>query len=212
MHDGAIGFRFGKEHLDLFRFTGETAPKITDDTHILVVRIFAVNITGKIDQLLSQFLLLKRPHLSQLHIGGKLAFFQQQPNAVGNILPGQNLCVTGIPGRISIRDVHTVLCIPCRYLGISKLQTIAAVIGLLDEGQQGFPGKPLGIFNGNAGTGIVRIAANPEKLIDILLGHGKSGGCYFCTLRFCDVLDLFCFRCKEGKLISCYVRFVIRQA
>ena len=49
---------------------------------------------------------------------------------------------------------------------------------------------------------IFRIAAIAEKLVNILLGHGKSGGCDFCTLRFGDVCNLLGFRGEERELFT----------
>ena len=57
-------------------------------------------------------------------------------------------------------------------------------------------------------TVILRVAAVAEKLVNILLGHGKSGGCDFCTLRFGDVCNLLGFRGEEGKLFSLDGRFI----
>ena len=60
----------------------------------------------------------------------------------------------------------------------------------------------LGVFNGDPHPVVLRVAAIAEELVNILLGHGKSGGCRLDTLRFVDSLDLFVFACKERNLFS----------
>ncbi len=49
---------------------------------------------------------------------------------------------------------------------------------------------------------MVCIAAKAQEMVDFLLGKRKSEGRFCCALRFCNVLDLFGFCRKEGKLLT----------
>ena len=81
------------------------------------------------------------------------------------------------------------------------------MVGLFQKIHQIVHWLLFGVLNGDPCAVIFRIAAIAEKLINILLGHGKSGGCDFCTLRFGDVCNLLGFRGEEGKLFSLDGRF-----
>ena len=104
--------------------------------------------------------------------------------------------------------MHTVLGVPCAHLCGAKLQAVTAVIGLFQKIHQIVHWLLFSVFNGNPCPVIFRIAAIAEKLVNIFLGYGKSGGCDFCTLRFGDVCNLLGFRGEEGKLFSLDGRFV----
>ena len=90
----------------------------------------------------------------------------------------------------------------------AKLQAVAAVVGLFQKIHQIVHWLLFSVFNGNPCPVLFRIAAIAEKLVNIFLGYGKSGGCDFCTLRFCDIGYLLGFRGEEGKLFSLDGRFV----
>lgn len=47
---------------------------------------------------------------------------------------------------------------------------------------------------------IFHIAAGSEKVINDILGHGKSRGCLLRTLCFINRLYLLIFTCEEGNL------------
>ena len=118
-----------------------------------------------------------------------------------HILPGQDLGCSCISGTGAVGNTHTIFTIPCRYLGFAKGKAIAAVVGLLNEIQHLFHGQLLRILNGQPGSGIVCVTSSQKNLIDIFLGHSKSGGCCNGTLRLVDVCNLFRFCGKEGKLL-----------
>ena len=155
---------------------------------------------GHIPKLLRKLALFKGSALCQFHICGKLPLFQQLANPDCHILPRENLCVSGIPGGVAIGQVHPVLGVPCAHLCGAKLQAVTAVIGLFQKIHQIVHWLLLSILNGNPCAVIFRVAAVAEKLVNILLGHGKSGGFDFCTLRFGDVCNLLGFRGEEREL------------
>ena len=138
----------------------------------------------------------------QFHIRCELALLQQLPNSCRHILPTDNLRCPGILCAIAIGKVHTVLAIPCGYLGIPKLDAVSSLIGLFQIVRQGFHRLLLGKFIRYPHSVIHGVAANAKHLIDVLLGHGKSGGCCFCTLRFCDILNLLRFGGEHGQLFA----------
>ena len=49
-------------------------------------------------------------------------------------------------------------------------------------------------------AGLLGIAAQPQKMVYILLGQRRSKGCSLCTLRFYDGLDLFRLRVEHTEL------------
>lgn len=116
--------------------------------------------------------------------------------------------VFGKPGGAAIGQVYPVLGVPCAHLCGAKLQAVTAVVGLFQKIHQIVHWLLFGVFNSNPCAVIFCVASHPEKLVNILLGHGKSGGCDFCTLRFGDVCNLLGFRGEEGKLFSLDGRFV----
>ena len=133
-HDDTIVFGIRQKSPYLLHFVRKTTPKITDDAHIAVVGSFVVNIPCHIDELFCQLLLFKGTHFSQFHITGKAALIQKLSDPGIHILPGYYLSISGIPGRVTVGNVHTIPGIPSTYLGISEFQAVAAVIGLFDEG------------------------------------------------------------------------------
>ena len=199
-HNRLIGFRLRQENHQLFRFLREAAPEGADDAHMSGFNGFFAHVVGHIPKLLRKLALFKGSALCQLHIGGKLPLFQQLANPDSHILPRQNLCVFGKPGGAAIGQVHPVLGIPSAHLCGAELQAVTAVIGLFQKIHQIVHWLLFGVFNGNPCAVIFRVAAVAEKLVNILLGHGKSGGCDFCTLRFGDVCNLLGFRGEEREL------------
>ena len=161
---------------------------------------FFAHVVGHIPKLLRKLALFKGSALCQLHIGGKLPLFQQLANPDSHILPRENLSISGISGGTAVSDVHTVLGVPCAHLCTVKLQAVTAVVGLFQKIHQMVHWLLFGVFNGNPRPVILRVAAIAEKLVNIFLGHGKSGGCDFCTLRFGDVCNLLGFRGEEREL------------
>ena len=201
-HNRLIGFRLRQENHQLFCFLREAAPEGADNAHISRFNSFFADIVGHIPKLLRKLALFKGAALCQLHIGGKLPQFQQLANPDCHILPRENLCVFGKPGGVAVGNVHTVLGIPGAHLCGAKLQAAAAVVGLFQKIHQIVHWLLFGVFNGNPYAVIFRIAAVAEKLVNVLLGHGKSGGCDFCTLRFGDVCNLLGFRGEERELFT----------
>ena len=55
-------------------------------------------------------------------------------------------------------------------------------------------------LQGNDRAGVLGVAAQPQEMVDVLLGQRKSGGRLRCALRFSDALYLFCFRGEQVKL------------
>ena len=163
---------------------------------------FFAHVVGHIPKLLRKLALFKGAALCQLHIGGKLPLVQQLANPDSHILPRENLGVSGIPGGVAIGQVHSVLGVPRAHLYGAKLQAVTAVIGLFQKIHQMVHWLLFGVFNGNPRPVILRVAAIAEKLVNILLGHGKSGGCDFCTLRFGDIGYLPGFRGEERELFT----------
>ena len=201
-HNCLIGFRLRQENHQLFRFLREPAPEGADDAHMSRFNSFFAHVVGHIPKLLRKLALFKGAALCQLHIGGKLPLFQQLANPDCHILPRENLGVSGIPGGVAIGQVHTVLGVPRAHLYGAKLQAVTAVIGLFQKIHQIVHWLLFGVFNGNPCPMIFRVAAIAEKLVNILLGHGKSGGCDFCTLRFGDIGYLLGFRGEERELFT----------
>ena len=202
VHDRLVGLRVRQQIHELFRFFRETTPERANDAHIPRLYSFLAYITGHIQKLLRKLPLLEGPALCQLHIGSKLPLLQQLTNSVGNILPRDDLGIGGIPGGAAIGQAYTVLGIPCAYLLTIELQAIAAMVGLFQENYQIVLRLLLGVFNGDPYPVVLCVAAIAEELVNILLGHGKSGGCNSCTLRLGNVCNLLGFRGEEGKLLS----------
>ena len=169
---------------------------------------FFAHVVGHIPKLLRKLALFKGSALCQLHIGGKLPLFQQLANPDCHILPRENLGISGISGGAAIGQVHPVLDIPGAHLCGAKLQAVAAVIGLFQKIHQIVHWLLFGVFNGNPCAVILRVAAIAKKLVNILLGHGKSGECDFCTLCFGDVCNLLGFRGEERELFTPDMGFV----
>ena len=207
-HNRLIGFRLRQENHQLFRFLREAAPEGADNAHMPGFNGFFADVVGHIPKLLRKLALFKGSTLCQLHIGGKLPPFQQLANPGSHILPRENLGVFGKPGGAAIGQVYPVLGVPCAHLCGAKLQAVTAVVGLFQKIHQIVHWLLFGVFNSNPCAVIFCVASHPEKLVNILLGHGKSGGCDFCTLRFGDVCNLLGFRGEEGKLFSLDGRFV----
>ena len=201
-HNRLIGFRLRQENNELFCFLREAAPEGAHDAHMSGFHGFFAHVVGHIPKLLRKLALFKGAALCQFHIGGKLPQFQQLANSDGNILPRENLGVFGIPGGAAIGQVHPVLGIPGAHLCGAKLQAVTAMIGLFQKIHQIVHWLLFGVFNGNPWAVILRVAAVAEKLVNIFLGHGKSGGCDFCTLRFGDVCNLLGFRGEERELFT----------
>ena len=60
----------------------------------------------------------------------------------------------------------------------------------------------LGVFYDDPHPVVLCIASIAEELVNILLGHGKSGGGNFRTLRLGNICNLLGFCWKKGNLLS----------
>ena len=130
VHDCLVGLRVRQQIYELFRFFRETTPERANDAHIPRFHSFLAYITGHIPKLFCKLPLFKSSALGQFHIGGEPSLFQQFSNSDGNILPRDNLGISGIPGGVAIGQAHTVLGIPSAYFLTIELQAIAAMVCL----------------------------------------------------------------------------------
>ena len=126
--------------------------------------------------------------LGQLHIGGKLAGLQKLADTLGGALPGNDLGGLVITGRLSVRQVDAVLGIPYG----NAANPVAAGIEVLQIGCDLGGGLLLFKSCHNAFTLPVRVASQPQHMVDVGLGKRKSRGCLH-ILCFVYSLDLFRF-------------------
>ena len=132
----------------------------------------------------------------QFDVGSKLTSFQKLTNPLCGSRPGNHLGRPVIPGRFSMGQADALLVVPYGH----ATNAIASVVEPLQIGSNFFGGfllfkcshNPLPLPDG--------IATQTQDVINLFLGKGKSGGCRFCTLRFCNGFNLFRLCGEEGKL------------
>ena len=131
----------------------------------------------------------------QLHIGGKLALLQKLADTLGGALPGNDLGGLVITGRLPVGKMDAVLGIPCG----DAADPVAAVIERFQY--LGNFGGGFLLFKGRNHTLplSVRVAAQPQHMVNIRLGKRKSRGCFH-ILCFVYDSDLFVFGEEETQL------------
>ena len=132
----------------------------------------------------------------QLHIGGKLTFLQKLSNTLGGALPGYDLGRLVVTGRLPMGKTDTVLGIPCGDAADPVAAMVQIFQGIRDLGG----GLLLLKDRHNAFPLAVRVAAQPQHMVDVSLGKRKSRGCFH-ILCFVDDSDLFVFREEETQLL-----------
>ena len=130
--------------------------------------------------------------LGKLHIGGKLAGFQQLPDTLSGALPGNDLCGFIITGGFSTREMDSVLAIPDGEAACICGKSVAAMIEFFQSGGDLRDRLLLFKFSGHALPQTVRIAAQPQHMVNVCLGKRKSRGCFH-ILCFVYDSDLFRF-------------------
>ena len=99
--------------------------------------------------------------------------------------------------------MDAIFCIPGTDLTTVGDQTVAAMVGFLYEIDQFLGRFGLGKLRGDDHSGIVRIAAKSQNVVNILLRQSKSGAYHWGTLRFFDIQTLFFFSEEKGDLLRC---------
>ena len=133
--------------------------------------------------------------LSQLHIGGKISVLQKLADTLGGAIPGNDLGGLVVTGCFAVGKMDAVLGIPCG----DAADPVAAVIERFQ-------------YLGNFGGGFlllkgcnhtlplaVRVAAQPQHMVDVSLCKRKSRGCFH-ILCFIYDSDLFVFGEEETQL------------
>ena len=133
--------------------------------------------------------------LGQLHIGGKISVLQKLADALGGALPGNDLGGLVVTGCFAVGKMDTVLGIPCG----DAADPVAAVIERFQ-----YLGNLSGSFLLFKGCNhtlplAVRVAAQPQHMVDVILGKRKSRGCFH-ILCFIYDSDLFVFGEEETQL------------
>ena len=133
--------------------------------------------------------------LGQLHIGGKISVLQKLADTLGGALPGNDLGGLVVTGCFAVGKMDAVLGIPCG----DAADPVAAVIQIF-QNVCDFGGGFL-LFKGCNHTLplAVRVAAQPQYMVNIRLGKRKSRGCFH-ILCFIYDSDLFVFGEEETQL------------
>ena len=141
---------------------------------------------------------LMLPCLGKLHIGGIRAAFHKLGNTRGGVLPCNYLRAAHILRTSAGSDVDAVYGVPRGKLALRRLKAVAAVEGALQQRGNGLHRLLLLERGGNDHAGIVRVAAQPQHMVKLLLRNGKSEGRLRNALRFFDRCNLFRFGGEKG--------------
>ena len=140
---------------------------------------------------------LMLPCLGKLHVGGIRAAVHKLRNAHGGVLPCDYLCGAHILRASAGGDVDAVYGVPHGKLALRGFEAVAAVKGALQQRGNVFHRLLLLERGGNDHAGVVRVAAQPQHVVDLLLRNGKSEG-RLCALRFFYGCNLFRFGGEKG--------------
>ena len=161
---------------------------------------FVAHVLAEIPKRLRHLLSLKTRGLGQFYVGCKASLLQQFSDPGCGILPGEDLCGEGIPNGSASRDMQSDLVSPGRYAPVVGLEAVTVVIDSLHEGCQLGKGLLFHKLVHDLQAGLLGVAAQPQKVVYILLGQRKSEGRSLCALRFYDGLDLFRLRGEHTEL------------
>ena len=180
-----------------FRFLWKPAPSVLDKAGKITGFFGSITkIVTKVPKFFCQLQPLISFGLGKLYIGRKLTGFQQLANTLRRALPGNNLCGFIISGGFSMREMDSVLAVPDCDTACIGGKTVAAMIEGLQGGGYFRDRLLLFKFSCHALPQTVGIAAQPQHMVDVLLGKRKSRG-RFHILCFINILNLFRFGKKQ---------------
>ena len=201
--EGGVFFRKGLAKLRAVQLFGkpcgflrETTTRITCEAgQIPGFSGFLAEIVVQIPELFRKEGAFIACRLGQLHIGGKLAILQKLADTLGGALPGNDLGGLVVTGCFAVGKMDAVLGIPCG----DAADPVAAVIQIFQNVCE-FGGGFL-LFKGCNHTLplAVRVAAQPQHVVDVSLCKRKSRGCFH-ILCFVYDSDLFVFGEEETQL------------
>ena len=192
--EGRIRQAFGKA----LRFIGKSAaPQRIHTGEVALFPRLVAEIVFQIPEGLGKLHPLMLPCLGKLHIGGIRAAVHKLGNVRGGVLPCDYLCGAHILRASAGGDVDAVSGIPRGKLCAVQLEAVAAVEGLPEQG--GYLAHWLLLLERccDHHAGVVRVAAQPQHMVDLLLRNRKSEG-RLCALRFFYGCNLFRFGGEKG--------------
>ena len=192
--EGRIRQAFGKA----LRFLRETAaPHIRQAGEIALFPRLVAQVVFQIPEGLGKLHPLMLPCLGKLHIGGIRAAVHKLRNARGGVLPCDYLRAAHILRASAGGDVDAVSGIPRGKLALRGFEAVAAVEGVLQQRGNVFHRLLFLERCGDHHAGVVRITAQPQHMVDLLLRNRKSEG-RLCALRFFNGCNLFRFGREKG--------------
>ena len=204
-----------------------TAAHSAEGSHIALFTGFGRGIPIQVDHGLCHAVAFMPRCCRHFNVGGEMPCIQQLANPLGGVRPGKNLRGSGVTCSPSGGKVDTIFGIPGSNTPVFRGNAIAAVVHPAKHGCHLFQRLLFGKLRNEDHAMVAGVAAGAQNVVNILLRQRKSEGCKDRTLRFHEVIDLFCLvgdgvgSIPEGQLLTssasrissaCAFRLFIRPA